>query len=102
MMATGLLTGALGGVGGALIGILADWGEFPWEGMVYGALVGEAIGVAVGVHLRNHRRGSFPLVLAGSVIAAAGTLAAADMILDDADVPGVALAALALQLGAAV
>ncbi|KPK82094.1 MAG: hypothetical protein AMS25_03760 [Gemmatimonas sp. SM23_52] len=95
MIAGGLLGGVLGGIAGGLIG-LAAWsgcqGELcQLEGMAVGALVGEVVGLPIGVHLRDHRRGSFPLVLAGSVVTAAGAVAAAHFVVDNAAVPGVAV-----------
>ncbi|MGH7512433.1 MAG: hypothetical protein ACREOQ_05845 [Gemmatimonadales bacterium] len=80
MMGGGLLLGAGGLIGGALIG--HQFEGSPCEdcilGAFFGALVGESLAIPLGVHLGNGRRGDVGPALAASVgIAAAGLGAAA-------------------------
>jgi hypothetical protein len=80
MMGGGLLLGAGGLIGGALIG--HQFEGSPCEdcilGAFFGALAGESLAIPLGVHLGNGRRGDVGPALAASIgIAAAGLGAAA-------------------------
>jgi hypothetical protein len=80
MMGGGLLLGAGGLIGGALIG--HQFEGSPCEdcilGTFFGALAGESLAIPLGVHLGNGRRGDVGPALAASIgIAAAGLGAAA-------------------------
>ncbi|MCG3118657.1 MAG: hypothetical protein ALAOOOJD_00897 [bacterium] len=97
-IAGGLLGGAIGLLGGAVVGSGLDVatsnnGYDPYDGLagaVIGAPVGEAIGMPIGVHLGNGRRGSLPLSLFASMgITATGIVVTAA--LDDYRAPAITL-----------
>ena len=105
----GLLGGAIGLVGGAIVGYQATGGsDFCGDdrcgiaGGFFGGLAGEAVGISLGVHLGNKRRGNYWVdLLASAGLAAVGIGA---MVWIDPDEGGLfALAATpVLQLSVAV
>jgi hypothetical protein len=100
----GVMLGALGLLGGAVIGekMAGDCsGEFcDLGGAAVGALIGEALGLAGGVHLGNRSRGSFGLDLLTSTGLSAVTLFAANA--NDRTAGGVIIGGLITQIVATV
>jgi hypothetical protein len=103
LVAGGAAGGALGLIGGMLLGTLVDGPpdedcrDFCFgPGLILGTLVGEAAGIPLGVHLTNGRRGSLPI----GVLTSAGILVLGGLVL--LEVPELFLAIPVAQLIGAI